>query len=149
MYKHILVTLDGTSDGEAVLPHALAVARAMEASLTLLRVVEPPHAEWSERGALGKTQAESIATTRLVDQAEAYLEKIVSEARRMGVDAHTLVRQGPAARQIVAVARELDADAIAMSTHSRRGFNRLMFGSVAEAVLHETSIPVVLVRSRK
>lgn len=149
MYKHILVTLDGTSEGEAVMPHALDVARAMEATLTLLRVVEPPHAEWSERGALGKAQAESIATARLADQAEAYLEKIVSEARRMGVDAHTLVRQGPAARQIVAVARELDADAIAMSTHSRRGLNRLMFGSVAEAVLHETSIPVVLVRSRK
>jgi nucleotide-binding universal stress UspA family protein len=34
-----------------------------------------------------------------------------------------------------------------MATHSRRGINRLMFGSVAEQVLHESSLPVLLIRA--
>ena len=58
-----------------------------------------------------------------------------------------MVKQGAPAKQIVATAKESDADAITMATHSRRGFNRLMFGSVAEEVLHESQLPILLVRA--
>lgn len=58
-----------------------------------------------------------------------------------------MVKQGAPAKQIVGTAREVEADAIVMATHSRRGLNRLMFGSVAEAVLHESHLPILLVRA--
>jgi nucleotide-binding universal stress UspA family protein len=147
MYKHLLVTLDGTPRSEAVVPHALDVARAMSAEITLLRVVDAVAADWSERGAVGKSQAETTIRSLFADQAQTYLERVASQVERAGVKVHTLVMQGPPARQIINAAREVDADVIAMSTHSRRGINRLMFGSVAEQVLHETSVPVILVRS--
>jgi nucleotide-binding universal stress UspA family protein len=147
MYKHLLVTLDGTLRSEAVVPHAIDVAQSMHADITLLRVVDAVAAEWSERGAMGKGQAETTIRSMFADQAQTYLERIATQIDRADIRVHTLVKQGPPARQIINAAKEVEADAIAMSTHSRRGLNRLMFGSVAEQVLHETNLPVILVRS--
>ncbi|MEX0749529.1 MAG: universal stress protein [Dehalococcoidia bacterium] len=147
MYKHLLVTLDGTPRSEAVVPHALDVAKSMHATITLLRVVDAVAADWSERGAMGKSQAETTIRSMFADQAQTYLERVATQISRSDVRVHTLVKQGPPARQIINTAKEVDADAIAMSTHSRRGINRLMFGSVAEQVLHESSLPIILVRS--
>jgi len=143
MYRHILVTLDGSPRGEAVIPHAIHLALSMGAELTLLRVVDTISAEWSERGVLGRPSGRSP----LADHAEAYVGRIATAVRERGVKTHTTVRQGAPAQQIMAAVKELDVDAIAMATHSRRGFNRLMFGSVAEQVLHESSLPVLLIRA--
>jgi nucleotide-binding universal stress UspA family protein len=57
------------------------------------------------------------------------------------------VRPGLPAAEIVDAARELHADLIAMTTHGRSGLRRLMFGSVAEAVLHHSDVPVFLLRA--
>jgi nucleotide-binding universal stress UspA family protein len=48
--------------------------------------------------------------------------------------------------EIVAAARQTGADLIAMTTHGRSGLGRLLFGSVAEAVLRESRLPVFLMR---
>ncbi len=147
MFKHLLVTLDGSPRGESVIPYAADIGRAMGAALTLVRVVESATADWSERGAIGKASSDATLRTLFAEQAESYLARVASQLEGNGATVRTVVRQGQPARQIVAVAREVEADAIAMSTHSRRGINRLMFGSVAEQVLHETNLPVLLVRS--
>lgn len=148
MFKHLLVTLDGTPRAETVIPHAVDIARTMGAEISLLRVVEAVNSDWSERGAIGKGQeAESTIRTMFTEQAESYLARLTEEVRRAGIGANAVVRQGPPARTIVGYAHESSADAIAMATHSRRGLNRLMFGSVAEYVLHESSLPVLLVRA--
>jgi nucleotide-binding universal stress UspA family protein len=148
MFKHLLVTLDSTARSETVIPHAVDLARAMHAQLTLLCVVDAVNAEWSERGAVGKgSSPDSLIRTIFAEQAEAYLSRVAQQIRSGGVQAQTMVKQGQPAKQIVAAAREVKADAIAMSTRSRRGINRLMFGSVAEAVLHGSHLPVLLVRA--
>ncbi len=147
MYRHLLVTLDGTPRAESVIPHSIDVARSMAAEMTLLRIVDAAGADWSERGALGKSALEAASRTALTEQAQDYLDRVAEQVRRSGVNVNTLVRQGPPARQIVDTAKDIDADVIAIATHSRRGINRLMFGSVAEEVLHSSSIPVLLVRA--
>ena len=145
MYTHLLVTLDGTPRAEAVIPHSLAIARSMGAETTLLRIVDAVSGEWSERGALGPSQLEAASRNAFAEQARQYLERLAAPMRESGVTVNVLVRQGTAARQIVAAAREIEADAIAMATHSRRGINRLVFGSVAEEVLHTACVPVLIV----
>ena len=147
MYKHILITLDGSARSEAVLPHAIGVAQAVGAELTLLRVVDAVNTDWSERGALGKGTIDAGAQSLFVGHAQRYLDHIAAPLRSSGIAVRTLVKQGAPARQIVDAARELGADAIAMATHSRRGVNRLMFGSVAEEVLHSSSLPTLLIRA--
>ncbi len=145
MFTHLLVTLDGSARAEAVLSHSEAIASSMNAELTLLRIVDAVSADWGERGALGPSQIEAASRNALVEQARAYLERVAVPMRQRGVIANVLVRQGTAAKQIVAAARDIEADAIAMATHSRRGLNRLVFGSVAEEVLHAAHVPVLLV----
>ena len=146
MYSHILVTLDGSRGAEAVLPHAIAVARAMHAKLTLLRVVDPVASEWGERGQIGRGDSTTAMNSAFAEQAEAYLETCAESARTHDVEVHTLVRQGQPSRQIVDGAKDAGADAIAIATRSRRGINKLVFGSVAEEVLHRSDLPVLLVR---
>lgn len=146
MFKHVLVTLDGSPRSETVIPHASAIAQSMSAELTLVRIVDAVSSDWSERGALGKSNATTPGSSLFFDQAQAYLERVAALVRADGVTVHTIVKQGAPAKQIVAAAKEVDADAIAMATHSRRGVSRLMFGSVAEEVLRETLLPILLVR---
>ena len=147
MFKHLLVTLDGSPRSESVIPHAIDIAKTMNAEVTLLRIVDAANSDWSERGAIGKGQSSTSIKSTYVDQANAYLNRIAEQMAQAGVTAHAVVKQGPPAKQIVATAKEGDADAIAMATHSRRGLNRVMFGSVAEEVLHESSLPILLVRA--
>jgi hypothetical protein len=58
----------------------------------------------------------------------------------------TDVRRGEPVAEILQGAREAEADLIAMTTHGRSGLRRLLFGSVAEAVLRQAEIPVFLMR---
>jgi len=145
MFTHLLVTLDGSPRAESVIPHSISIASSMHAEVTLLRIVDAVSADWSERGALGPSQLEAASRNAFAEQARAYLERTAVPMRQRGVVVNVLVRQGTAAKQIVAAAKDVEADAIAMATHSRRGLNRLMFGSVAEEVLHAAQIPVILI----
>jgi nucleotide-binding universal stress UspA family protein len=65
------------------------------------------------------------------------------------VRAESRLRRGNPAEQIVATARETGADIIAMSTHGRGGLDRLVFGSVAQAVLRHVDMPVFLMRATR
>jgi nucleotide-binding universal stress UspA family protein len=56
------------------------------------------------------------------------------------------VSRGPAANEILRVARETSADLIIMCTHGRTGIRRLLVGSVAEAVVRAAGVPVLLQR---
>jgi nucleotide-binding universal stress UspA family protein len=64
-----------------------------------------------------------------------------------GLQVFTATRSGEAPQEIVAASRELKADVIAMTTHGRTGLKRLLFGSVAEAVLRTADTPVFMVRA--
>jgi len=55
------------------------------------------------------------------------------------------VREGAASAVILEVAREFDADLIAMASHGRTGFRRFLMGSVAEQVLRDAEVPVLVV----
>jgi nucleotide-binding universal stress UspA family protein len=58
----------------------------------------------------------------------------------------TDARYGEPVTEIVAAARETAPGIIAMTTHGRSGFSRVLFGSVAEAVLRQAEIPVLMMR---
>lgn len=54
--------------------------------------------------------------------------------------------QGAEAEEIIKIANGIRADIVAMSTHGRSGIGRWAFGSVADRVLHEGNIPLLLVK---
>ena len=57
-----------------------------------------------------------------------------------------LVLHGDPPKEILEKAEELGCDLIAMGTHGHKGFQDWVLGSVADAVRHETKIPVLLIR---
>jgi nucleotide-binding universal stress UspA family protein len=143
MYKRALVPLDGSSVAEAIIPFILDIAGPLDMEVVLLRVVEPiaPMVIEGSR----HVEVEDIEARRT--DAEEYLAPVAMELRNKGVRVESRVRRGNTAEEIVAAARETGADLIAMSTHGRGGLGRLMFGSVAQAVLGHVDMPVLLMRA--
>ena len=72
---------------------------------------------------------------------------IEKELKAAGFKASTLLRVGSVAEVILGVAEELDVDVIAMSTHGRTGPARWLLGSIAERVVHNSKVPVLLIRA--
>ncbi len=145
MYKRILCTLDGSPLAEKALPHATAVARAFDAQLILLRVVEPPRLPAAPE--LGTFEMDLLA--QLAEEAEEYVKTKAGELREQGVNAHGVALDGHPVEVIAEYAKEHDIDLIVMATHGRSGLSRLAFGSVADRVLRLAHCPVLLIRARE
>jgi nucleotide-binding universal stress UspA family protein len=142
MYKRVVVPLDGSAVAEGALPLILEVASALDLEVILLRVVQWRPPEAIESGRYGIIDD---LPTQIV-KANAYLDSIVADLLERGARARSVVREGDPVREILAGAAEAGADLIAMTTHGRSGLGRLLFGSVAEAVLRRAEIPVFLLR---
>jgi nucleotide-binding universal stress UspA family protein len=145
MYKRALVPLDGSMAAEAIVPFVLEIAGPLDMEVALLRVIVPTPTVPVDSG--GPLVADDVEKPRV--DAEEYLAAVAADLRARGVRTTTQVRFGPAVAEILAGAREADADLIAMTTNGRRGLGRLLFGSVAEAVLRQAEIPVFLMRQTK
>jgi nucleotide-binding universal stress UspA family protein len=139
-HKRALVALDGSSAGEAVMKFLMEIAGPLDMTVMLLHVLEPITPAVAD----GTVMLDDVDARRR--EAEEYLAPIAAMLRSQGVDAAWAVRHGRAADEILAAADESGADLIAMATHGRTGLGRLLFGSVAEAVLRRAPIPVFMIR---
>jgi nucleotide-binding universal stress UspA family protein len=142
MYRRALVPLDGSPLAEGILPFILQIAGPLDLDVILVRVMPPimPQATEGTRHFMVDDVAARLT------EARAYLASVAAHLREQGVRATTDARHGEPVTELVDAARETGADLIAMTTHSRSGFGRLLLGSVAEAVLRRAEIPVVMMR---
>jgi len=142
VYTRVLVPLDGSKTAEAIVPFVLEIAGPLDLEVVLVRVVVP----------IPPSVVEGIRDVAVEDvearqaEAETYLSGVAAELRDRGVRVRTVVRRGDPVTEIASAARELEADLIAMTTHGRGGLGRLLFGSVAEAVLRTAELPVLMMR---
>lgn len=141
MYKRAVVPLDGSVVAETIIPLILEIAGPLDLDVVLLRVIPPMPVKVVHDV---RTEDEKQAVQRT--DVEEYLAALAAELRSRGVRFKTDVRLGDPASEIVAAAEAADADLIAMTTHGRSGLGRVLFGSVAEAVLRQAQIPVFLLR---
>lgn len=139
MFAKILVPLDGSALAELALPTAVALAKLTGAEISFVHAVE---ASGGLPGA-DKTDAE----VEVVREGEVYLDGIVQRLRSEPVRVHPAVWYGSPVFAITEAARIARADLIVMATHGRGGLGRLVLGSVADAVLRRTSVPILLVRA--
>lgn len=140
----LMVTLDGSAFGEAILPHATRFAKTLGLALELVHVVEPVANPLSLFGAdalvaedFVSSDEEATARTYLTTQA-AKLDGVSPKA--------TVLSDNSAARALVSYARQSDPGAIALATHGRSGLVRLILGSVADQVLRGVEQPVLVYR---
>ena len=132
---NILIPLDGSPLAEQILEPALDMARLMEARCTLLRVVEARSSPGDRREPPENAQA------------EAYLERVAERLREQGYQVHThVVVARHTVEAILAEAAALANSLIAVATHGRGGFNRLLLGSVADKLIRTAASPVLVYR---
>ena len=142
MFKRVVVPLDGSPLAEAILPFIMQIAGPLDLEVVLVRVVQPT----PSLGVEGSQQAVVEDLVARLADARAYLAPLAAELEAKGVRVSAEVRRGHPVAEIAELAREAGADLIAMTTHGRGGLGRLLFGSVAEAVLREAEIPVFMMR---
>jgi nucleotide-binding universal stress UspA family protein len=139
----ILVPLDGSELAEEVLPCVEELASRLHGEVYFVQAVDS-RAEPTVAGIEAGTMARRANGP--VVEAECYLSRLADTWTAKGIDARWEVLHGSPARSIANFARAKKSSMIAMSTHGRSGINWLIFGSVANQVLREAGVPVMLVR---
>jgi nucleotide-binding universal stress UspA family protein len=123
------VALDGSAGAEAALLPAAALAAGDEAVITLVRVIAG--------------SGEPLKQARA--EAKSYLERLLQHQRQSGGKVQTAVLLADsAADAILAYVADEGIELIALTTRRRGWAARTLFGSVADAVIHKATVPVLV-----
>jgi nucleotide-binding universal stress UspA family protein len=140
MFQRVLVPLDGSKLAECALPYVRDLAQGgFVGEILLLNVVEIP-ATWLEG-----IDYIAIKNTNL-RQSTKYLTELQTQLTAEGLTVKVEVLEGMTTQTIVDYARGKGVDLIVIGTHGYTGMKKLMFGSVALRVLHDSHCPVLLIR---
>ena len=144
MYKQILVPVDGSQTALAALRHAVDLARAFQAELFVVHVIDIyPFLGMATDTAVGQAEYLSAANAN----AEGTLRAAVTMVEAAGVSCESATIEGHAAEEgILQAAGTCGADLIVMGSHGRRGIEKLLLGSVTQRVLQSARVPVMVVR---
>lgn len=143
--EDVVVPLDGSAIAEQALPHAVELAKRLDMGVHVVRVVMRPYMAYAEPTAV---EYYFDLDTELTNVANEYLQEIQKKLQAEGVRATTRVFHGLAAENLVDYSEALGNSLICMTTHGRTGLGRMVLGSVADKVLHDTTRPVFLVRAQ-
>lgn len=145
MFSRVVVPLDGSPLGEVVVEWVRQLVGIERSRVYLVHVVpeSEPVAMYDGLSLISVPAVVPEEQSALEGAAARYLAG-VADLFGPAADVRPLVRTGRPAPEIVRAARECGADLIAMSTHGRTGLGRLVLGSVADEVVREAGLPVVL-----
>lgn len=144
MFKHILVPIDGSATAHLAVEKAAGLAKAFGSRVTAIFVIDPyPFTGIGTDFAYGQAEYLSAATA----EANAAIKDAKTAFEAAGLSAETSVVEAHAAwRGVVETAESSGADLIVMGSHGRSGLEKLVLGSVTQAVLSHTHLPVLVVR---
>ncbi|GAB7541915.1 universal stress protein [Cupriavidus sp. 8B] len=146
MYKVIMVAVDGSKCSTLALGEAVRMARACDADLEIIHVVDNSYLKYDvgsfDVGDLRKSLIESGQKLLAEAQATAHAQGVRNKTRLVD----NLLALGDVSIAIEQAAQECGAELIVVGTHGRRAMRRVLLGSVAEALVRECSAPVLLVR---
>lgn len=128
--RRIVVPLDGSDVSERILPLARDLARQEDAELLLTHVITGPE-EMRKRFAAIESHFRDVTQKLKLDWGKASYE----------------IRYGPALKEIQDTIQRTQADLVVMSAHGYGAVKRMLFGSVASALISSSEIPVLVARA--
>ena len=146
MYQRILVPVDGSHTSTLGLQEAIRIAINQRARLRLISVVDEYLVTQNFEGFFNIGDL----LDALRDSGKKAIHNALALTRKHDVKANAALYEtmgGRVSDVIVREAKKWKADLIVMGTHGRRGINRMVLGSDAEAVLRTAPVPVLMVRS--
>ena len=145
MYKHLLITTDGSDVAQKGVDQGLALAKGLGAEATILTVTESFPIYAAASGSIPPELADYDNIQK--EFAAKVLGAAKAAAEAAGVKATVLhVPNGQPAETIIETAQSRGCDIIVMASHGRRGLGRLVLGSQTSEVLAHTKLPVLVVR---
>jgi len=145
MYQKVLVPLDSSKLAECALTHVrMMVKEGFAGEVTLLNVVhiDAPYSEL-----YGKNFDINTIRKAYVDGARKYLAEVEAQLGTEGIRVKTeVVEHNRPAPAITDYARKNGIELIVIATHGYTGLKKLMLGSVALSILHDSHTPVLLIR---
>jgi nucleotide-binding universal stress UspA family protein len=142
--QRVVVPLDGSSFAEHALNATYELVTRKDIEIRLVRVPEIAAYPATMYGA-ASYEAVDAYMDAMRSEAETYLTGIVERLKDHEGEISWEIREGAASVAILEAAKDFNADLIAMASHGRTGFRRFLMGSVAEQVLREAHVPVMLV----
>jgi nucleotide-binding universal stress UspA family protein len=141
MYANILLSTDGSDLAKKGVKDGIALAKALNAKVTVITVTEQPLPLYLSREDIDRLDAACKEDAgKMLDEARAMAEQI-------GISAELLhVQNAHPASAIIETAKSRGCDLIVMASHGRRGLRKLFLGSQTSEVLADGSVPVLVVR---
>ncbi len=157
MFERILVPLDGSRLSAQAVPYAVEVGKRFDAEVILVRVISPSGLAIVPQA----TSMESAVATDIIAQearvkdvdnvanAKRYLVNWVQSIKSQDVKASYQVTVGVPAKSIMELVDSQRISLIVMMSHGRGWFKRALMGSVADAILRGSNVPVLVVRPKE
>ena len=142
-YQKILVAIDDSEISVNVIQQAAQLAKALNSEITVVEVMAlDPY--------LADTYVRFGQSNDLIERVRGYVEENLAKAEQkfeeLGLTVATQVLEGfSIPQEIIGAAQNLGADLIIMGSHGRTGFKKFILGSVAQKVLGESHVPVLIV----
>lgn len=144
MYTRIVVAVDGSQTSRRAFEAALDLAKSNHAVLQPFYVVENTPMYFEAPG-----YDPSVLRNRLIEQGKELGAEFAKTMLENGVQGELAIGEASSLDDVSAVvlnaAADFKADLLVMGTHGRRGFQRLILGSVAERCVRQATLPVLLI----
>ncbi|CAN5458889.1 universal stress protein [soil metagenome] len=153
--QKILIALDYDPSAEQIAEAGYALAKATNAQVVLIHVIADAiyYSGLEYSPVMGYTGFGSPGMVPMVDindlkmAATEFLEQTKKHLKDDTIQ--TVIGEGDCAEAILQAAKDLNADAIVIGSHSRGGLEKILMGSISEKVLHHTSIPLYMIPTKK
>lgn len=148
-YKRIMVAIDGSETSDLALKEAIQLTKALHSQLCIIHIIQEVPAygiEW----VINQKRIQEIMRNDgqvILDKAKKAIENEGISAEIQLIEICNAVER--ISEKIIEAVGSWKADLLVIGTHGRRGFNRLILGSVAEETIHLSQIPIHLIRAKE
>jgi nucleotide-binding universal stress UspA family protein len=152
--RMVLIALDYDPTSLKVAEYGYSLASAMNAKTALLHVIAEEiyyssleYSPVTGFGGFSNADFNLMASSEGLTKASGYfLDTIKNHLGNQGIE--TIIEQGEFSDMILKTAKNIKADLIVMGSHSRRGLDKILMGSVTEKVLHHTTVPLFIIPTK-
>jgi nucleotide-binding universal stress UspA family protein len=146
-YRNLLVPIDFSEHSKKTVEYAMQLASFTGARIKILHVSQMPENPAAlYEGIYVDPDSLQSSLENARREANQKLLLVTEQIHAKGVDAQPILRAGNPQEEIVSVANEMDADLIVIGSHGHGGLGRLLLGSTAERVLHNSPCAVLVVK---
>ncbi len=143
-FRKILVAVDESAFAARAADVGFDLARSLGAEVAIIHVVDPSVVAYAPEGGIPAGELVTLAQQDGKRLLSAFCERAALQAAP-----RAFIHVGKPAAEVVKAARDWPADLIVVGSHGRGGVERLLLGSVAEAVMRHAACPVLVVRAEE